>query len=191
MHRIGFLVLLVSNTVLAQRTQHSNTVDTTTSYWASKTIRISIERKEQTSPRGSEFQTYNLKVFNDSTVPVCIAYSSPGGYPINEQSYMAFCLDRFGSDTLHYIDLLIPEDICKMDVEAYPVAPIVLFPNTYFSTNIEFRKVRDGKKVRIAVPYQVQNINFSEVAAFNQGRRRYVHINERLINYKTVVVDAE
>lgn len=150
-------------------------------------INAIIKKTDTTTFNSKIYQIYSLRVFNDTTVPICIAFGFTG-VPISEKSIFPFCLDTFYSDTLHYVNLLVSDGICGWDVEAHPVAPVVLYPNSYLSTNIAIKAMADTKKISLSIPYQDKDINFKMIKEYNEGKRRYLHIPYSQLNYKTVLL---
>jgi hypothetical protein len=153
-------------------------------------IKIIITKSDTTTFHNKVYQVYTLKVFNDTTVPICIAFGVTG-IAISENVIFAFCLDTFYSDTLHYVDLMVADDICGWDVEAHPVAPVVLYPNSYLNTKIAIKAMTDKKRICLTIPYQDKGINFEMIAEYNQGKRRYLHIPYNQLNYKEILLPID
>jgi hypothetical protein len=134
---------------------------------------------------GALYTTFGLKVFNDSTVPVCIAV----GYPqtsVSENSIFPLCLSSH--DSIYTANLMIPEIICNIDVENFPVTPVVLYPNSYLSTNIALKIKPDIKKIFLFIPYQDQQISFSSITKYYSEKRGFFQLPFYKFNYKKILL---
>jgi hypothetical protein len=116
---------------------------------------------------------YKVEIYNNTNKPICIPVSLSFGVEIDCEDTVEVVNIYSASDTALFFSLCYTKSEFEGSKTRYSASPMIINPQTYFSTNIRFVNNR-SKKMYLVLKYSNdKNIDYKEIRASFESKPQY------------------